>query len=91
MSLKVDISAQFKKDLKRIEKRGWDTKLLSKVIRMLANEEQLPVNYRDHNLTGNWISCRECHIKGDYLLIYRVHGDTLYLVRVGSHSDLRLA
>ncbi len=59
-------------------------------IGMLANQETLPPRYRDHNLSGEYSHCRECHITPDWLLIYEIdHGELiLYLMRTGSHSDL---
>lgn len=50
----------------------------------------MPTKYRDYNLTGNWISHRECHIEPDWLLIYLVDeaANTLTLVRTGTHADL---
>lgn len=50
----------------------------------------LPQNYKDHLLSGNYKGCRECHIRPDLLLIYRIHEEVLELalVEVGSHSDL---
>ena len=45
---------------------------------------------RDHELTGNWVGHRECHIQPDWLLIYRIEDDVLVLTlaRTGTHSDL---
>ena len=56
----------------------------------LANGEILPPKNRDHNLSGNYSNCRECHITPDWLLIYEIYEDELflYLTRTGSHSDL---
>ena len=81
---------KFEKDLKRIKKRGCDISLLTAVIKKLADGEPLPEKNRDHQLTGAYEGCRECHITPDWLLIYEVDGDTLilYLTRTGSHSDL---
>ena len=44
--------------------------------------------YRDHPLTGNWKGHRDCHIESDWLLIYRITADDLYLERTGSHAEL---
>lgn len=60
--LKIKFLNSFKKDYKRIVKRGYDIALLENVIRMLADGETLPAKYRDHALTGNYSSYRECHI-----------------------------
>ena len=59
--LKIKFLNSFKKDYKRIVKRGYDIALLENVIRMLADGETLPAKYRDHTLTGNYSSYRECH------------------------------
>ena len=59
--LKIKFLNSFKKDYKRIVKRGYDIALLENVIRMLADGETLPAKYRDHTLTGNYSGCRECH------------------------------
>jgi mRNA interferase YafQ len=83
-------TARFKRDYKLVKKRGLDTALLMEVIRALASGESLPVRYRDHELTGDWIGHRECHIQPDWLLVYHIDGDELALVlsRTGTHSDL---
>ena len=83
-------SAKFQKDLKRIQKRGYDITLLKDVLNLLANGKILPIKYKDHNLSGNFKGCRECHITPDWLLIYEISDDELilYLTRTGTHSDL---
>jgi len=83
-------TSQFKKDYKLAEKRGLPISLLDDCIRVLAAGKKLSPNHRDHDLTGNWKGHRECHIKGDWLLIYRIEGDDLILIlsRTGSHNDL---
>lgn len=83
-------TSKFQKDLKRIQKRGFDLSLLTAVIKKLAAGEPLPEKNRDHCLSGNFSGCRECHITPDWLLIYELDGDNLflYLTRTGTHSDL---
>ena len=81
-------TSKFKKDFKTIVKRGYDITLLQKVIEQLANARPLEVKYKDHNLGGNWIGYRECHIEPDWLLIYKIDRDMLVLTRTGTHSDL---
>lgn len=87
---KIRPTSKFQKDLKRIQKRGYDLSLLTEVINMLAEGMPLPKKNRDHPLIGNYKGCRECHITLDWLLIYEVNGDDLflYLTRTGTHSDL---
>ena len=70
--LELVLTAQFKKDLKRIRKRGVDLALLDKVLDYLQREESLPMKYRDHALTGDYTGFRECHIQPDWLLIYAI-------------------
>lgn len=86
----IKYETTFKKDFKRVVRRGYDIKLLEKVIELLANEETLPEKYKDHSLIGDYADCRECHITPDWLLIYQVNDDELilYLTRTGTHSDL---
>ena len=88
--LTIKYQTAFKRDYKRIVKRGYDTRLLEEVIEMLAEQKPLPEKFRDHDLTGNYKGCRECHILADWLLVYEVNTDELilYLIRTGSHSDL---
>lgn len=60
-----------------------------KVLRLLENEEPIPENYRPHMLTNNYAGCMECHIQGDFLLIWIDQAaNEIDLVRLGSHSEL---
>lgn len=81
-------TSQFKKDIKRIKKRGKDLSKLKEIVSAVANNEGLEERHRDHALSGNWSGSRDCHIEPDWLLIYRVEEEFLYLERTGSHSDL---
>lgn len=86
----VKPSIKFQRDLKRIQKRGYNLELLTEVIKMIAYGEELPARYKDHNLNGKFAMCRECHITPDWLLIYELAESDLilYLTRTGTHSDL---
>lgn len=88
--LDLIMTGQFKRDLKRIQKRGLELELLNNVIRLLLEEQTLDEKYRDHALTGNYRGFRECHIQPDWLLIYAIDHNELILTasRTGSHSDL---
>jgi mRNA interferase YafQ len=79
---------QFKRDVKRLQKRGKDLEKLKNIIRLLVKAENLAQKHRDHQLKGLLKDCRECHIEPDWLLIYRIEGSELCLVRTGSHADL---
>lgn len=83
-------TSRFRKDLKRVQKRGYEISLLTEVIKKLASGEQLPEKNKDHALSGYFAGCRECHILPDWLLIYEIAEDDLilYLTRTGTHSDL---
>lgn len=88
--LTIRYQAAFKRDYKRVKKRGYDMKLLEKVITLLAQEQELPAEYKDHSLSGDYKGCRECHISPDWLLVYELSKQelALYLTRTGTHSDL---
>ena len=88
--LRIVPSNKFKKDLKLAVKRGYDIKLLEKVVNRLAHEEPLDPKYKDHTLSGDYSGFRECHITPDWLLVYQVINDelVLFLSRTGTHSDL---
>lgn len=86
--LVVVSSTRFRKDMKRIEKRGKDMRKLRAVLTLLVEEQPLPPDYRDHPLRGDWLGFRDLHIEPDWLLLYRIEGDELQLARTGTHSDL---
>ena len=88
--LDLVITNQFKKDLKRIRKRGYNLTVLDDVLKTLQNEVPLDDKYRDHALVGDYIGFRECHIQPDWLLIYAIDQGQLILTasRTGTHSDL---
>lgn len=86
--LNINASTKFKKDYKSCLKRGYNINLLVQVINILRIPASLPVKNKDHTLTGNYAGNRECHILPDWLLIYRIENNDLYLIRTGTHSDL---
>ena len=90
MKYSIRPTGKFSRDLKRAVRRGMDPAMLAAVVKLLANGEQLPEKYHDHPLHGDFQGCRECHIMPDWLLIYEIDEDALflYLTRTGSHSDL---
>lgn len=83
-------TGRFKKDLKTVMKRGYDIRLLDDVILKLSNGEELDEKFKDHPLIGNYVGKRECHITPDWLLVYEIDDQNLYLylTRTGTHSDL---
>ncbi|EEE16894.1 addiction module toxin, RelE StbE family [Lancefieldella rimae] len=83
-------TTQFKKDYKRIKKRGYDMAAFQKILDKLCHGESLDTCNRDHALVGVYIGFRECHIKSDWLLIYAINDNDLVLTlsRTGTHADL---
>jgi len=88
--LQLVTTTKFRKDYKRIRKRGYDLSLLETVLDTLLRQKSLDQKYKDHALTGNYKGFRECHIGPDWLLIYAVNDSDLILVasRTGTHSNL---
>ena len=86
--LKLNNTSQFKKDLKRCHKRGYDLTNLEPIISLLQNKKPLPKEYKDHDLTGNYKGCRECHVTSNWLLVYSTDDRQVKLIRTGTHSDL---
>lgn len=90
MAYDLVFSGQFKKDAKLCKKRNYDITLLEEVLIRLRKDGELPIVYRPHILSGNYSGYWECHIKPDWLLIWK-HDDVneiIYLERTGTHSDL---
>ncbi len=81
-------TTQFTKDLKRARKRGQDLGKLKSVMSDLIEERPLAPRYRDHVLVGGYKGRRECHVEPDWLLIYKLEGETIIFERTGAHSDL---
>ncbi len=71
-----------------MKNRGRDLNKLGTIIRLLVSAEKLPARNKDHSLKGTLKDCRECHIEPDWLLMYRIEGAELCLIRTGTHSDL---
>ncbi len=88
MSLVPVQSTKFKKDVKRMTKRGKAMAKLRSVLLLLIEQRPLPADHGDHPLRGDWHGFRDLHIEPDWLLLYRIEGDELQLARTGSHSDL---
>jgi mRNA interferase YafQ len=81
-------TTQFRKDIKRVQKKGKNLEKLKSIVRHLAIGESLEPRYRDHQLTGLLRGSRDCHIEPDWHLIYHTDSDSLFLERTGSHSEL---
>ena len=81
-------STRFRKDVKRVKRRGKDMAKLRRVLTLLTQGVALPREYRDHALRGNWNGFRDLHLEPDWLLLYRIEGDEVQLARTGTHLDL---
>ncbi len=79
MKYAIRPTTRFQKDLKRMQKRGYDITLLTDIIKKLATGEKLPDKNRDHILVGDYAGCRECHITSDWLLVYEIDNGELIL------------
>ncbi|MDZ4742627.1 MAG: type II toxin-antitoxin system YafQ family toxin [Verrucomicrobiota bacterium] len=86
--MRLSQTNQFKKDIKRVLKRGKDLTKLKAVIDLFLAGDPLPPRNRHHQLSGNWAGHRDCHIEPDWILIYKIFDDELRLERTGTHSDL---
>ena len=86
--LKFRYSSKFHKDFKRCVKRNYDMRILFDVINTLSIPDTLSQQHKDHPLSGQYTGYRECHLKPDWLLIYKIQGDELLLGRTGTHADL---
>lgn len=85
-----DYTKTFQKDWDRLSRSGcFDLKRLKEAMLLLiANDEPLGPEWLDHPLKGDWADHRECHIGGDFLLIYQLDGNTVIFVRAGTQADL---
>ncbi|MBI1868781.1 MAG: type II toxin-antitoxin system YafQ family toxin [Methylocystis sp.] len=81
-------TGQFRQDARRAQKRGKDMFKLRYVLSLLIAAEPLPPRLKDHPLTGDWGGYGDCHIEPDWLLLYKIDGNDLILVRTGAHTDL---
>jgi mRNA interferase YafQ len=86
--LSVVYRKKFKKNLDMMIRRGKDPEKIKDVILRLVSGIPLDLKHNDHPLSGKLSGFRDCHIDPDWLMIYRIDDDTLYLERTGSHSDL---
>ena len=90
MKYKLKLTSLFKKDVKRMKKRGRDMKKLDEVVNMLQSGTPLSWEFRDHALSGDYSGFRECHIQSDWILLYYFDEEQIVLVcsRTGTHSDI---
>ena len=90
MMLDVKQVKSFKNDLKQARKQNRNLRQMTEIVVALATGTTLPEKNKDHPLLGKYIGKRECHIEPNWLLIYEIDKELniIYLIRLGSHSDL---
>jgi len=88
--LDIEYTAQMKRGMKMMQKRGKDMDKLTATLAILAAQKVLPPQYRDHQLKGNLNDLRECHIEPNWLLVYQIYKDKLILscTATGTHDDI---
>ena len=86
--LDIATHKNFSKGLQKARLNPTNTAKLFMYISLLLNENELPGESKDHDLTGNYKDTREFHISGDLLVVYRIENDTLELLKIGTHSQL---
>ncbi len=86
----ADYTRAFLKDWQRLSQSGrYDmTRLKQAMLLLIANDAPLGPEWLDHPLKGAWVDHHECHIGGDFLLIYQVDANAINFVRTGTHSEL---
>ena len=71
-----------------VNKRFFILKNFSPASKLLLPKKELPEKYRDHALTGNFKGYRDCHVKPDLVLVYKLHDDEIELHHLKTHSEL---
>lgn len=86
----ADYTKAFRKDWERLSHSGrYDMgRLKEAMLLLIANDAPLGPQWLDHALKGEWLDHRECHIGGDFLLIYQLEGNLINFVRAGTHAEL---
>jgi len=88
VKFKLARANSFKRSFKKIKLTDDEESNYIEIIYNLLNDEELETKYKDHQLKGNLKEFRECHIKPDLLLMYRINDEVLELVDIGTHSEL---
>jgi mRNA interferase YafQ len=88
--LELILSNKFKQELKLLKRRQWDMSKLKEVMEFIQNEQPLPEHCQPHPLQGKWKDSIDCHIQGDWVLIYEIDSKakTVTFHRTGTHADL---
>ena len=86
--LHIVFTNQFKRDYKKALKQNKNMEKLDDIIEGIASHKKLEAKHKQHILKGEYDGFQECHITPDWLLIWQIEGDSVYLTRLGSHSEL---
>jgi mRNA interferase YafQ len=86
--LRLEYSSQFERDVKLLKRKHYNLEEMKDLIRLIGGGAELPRKYRKHQLKGAFGGMTECHIKGDWLLVYKRVADMVVFVRTGSHDEL---
>ena len=86
--LRVFQSGKFKKDLIKMSKRGCDLNKIKSVMLKIIEQKPLESKHKLHQLKGNFKDRWDCHVDPDWVLIYKIEGDSVIFERTGTHSDL---
>ena len=87
-SRELTFTTKFKRVLYRLKKQGKDPEKIFVFVQLLLDERKISPNCREQGWVGEWKQCRECHIEPDWLLIYKIAGETVRFERTGRHTDL---
>lgn len=90
--MKTELENSYLADFKRAVKQGLiDDKtqqILNQVVETLLSGETLDPKHKDHPLKGDYRGYRDCHVKPDLVLIYKITDNVLHLVRLGAHREI---
>ena len=81
----------FRKSYKNFRRGGRITREdVEYIVGLISKGDILPISYKDHKLGGEYEGYRECHIKKDILIIYRIEKSRSLLIlrNIGTHDDL---
>lgn len=86
----IQTTNRFNKDIKKCKKRGYDLNALKEVMVLLEQSGTLPKQFKPHKLKGKYLGLWECHVKPDWLLVWKQDDEelTLLFMHTGTHSDL---
>lgn len=90
MYANAHLHKKFQKELEKCKKRGWNTDEIKRVMMTLISDIPLDIRHRNHLLSGDYEGYWDCHIRPDWLLLYKLdeHENTIIFARIGTHADL---